>query len=130
MTFSSISSDTHTVYQYHGCFFHGCPECKPHDRDEKKNNWPSLNERYKRTQKTTKKIVDAGYQVIEKWECEWVKEKKQLLQQPVNPYLYPFEKLFRLSETEILEYIKSGELFGAIQCDIHVPEDINTNFLK
>ena len=62
------------VYQFRGCFFHGCPNCfHPYDYN------PVLNEKYcnlySRTKNFTFKLENAGYRVIEKWECEFMNEK-------------------------------------------------------
>ena len=62
------------VYQFHGCFFHGCPNCfHPYDYN------PVLNEKYcnlySRTKNFTFKLQNAGYRVVEKWECDFIREK-------------------------------------------------------
>ena len=63
------------VYQFHGCFYHGCPDCF-HLYDYN----TVLNEKYcnlySRTKKFTHRLEAAGYEVVEKWECEFLKEKK------------------------------------------------------
>ena len=63
------------IYQFHGCFYHGCPDCY-HLYDYN----PVLNEKYcnlySRTKKFTYRLEAAGYIVIEKWECDYLKEKK------------------------------------------------------
>ena len=62
------------VYQFHGCFYHGCPDCF-HLYDYN----TVLNEKYcnlySRTKKFTHRLEAAGYEVVEKWECEFLKEK-------------------------------------------------------
>ena len=57
------------------------------------------------------------------WECEWW-----------NPYktttcvkehlreLFPYKRPLR--EENMLEQIRSGKLFGYVQCDIEVPEEL------
>ena len=63
-----------TVYQFHGCFYHGCPNCF-HTYDYN----PVTNEKYcnpySRTKKFTYRLERAGYKAIEKWECDFLKEK-------------------------------------------------------
>ena len=51
---------TNTVYQYHGCYWHGC-NCDPDFFDQKK---------YNKTLDTTQKIRDAGFNVVAVWEHE------------------------------------------------------------
>ena len=59
------------------CFL-GCPECYP-KRDAKNpgaDNMP-MEELYKNTQKKIKWLKDQGYEVVEKWGCEFKKEMEQ-----------------------------------------------------
>ena len=66
--------DTHgkgTVYQFHGCFFHGCERCYPDNRDVILKNYSSFNQRFENTQNMSNKIRSLGYKLIEKWECEF-----------------------------------------------------------
>ena len=62
------------VYQFHGCFYHGCPKCF-HQYDYN----PVLNGKYcnlySRTKNFTFKLETAEYTVIEKWECDFLDEK-------------------------------------------------------
>jgi len=62
---------TRTVLQYHGCPWHGCRTCFPQGReriigDGNKN----LDERFAATKKRTEDLREAGYRVVEVWECE------------------------------------------------------------
>jgi hypothetical protein len=58
--------DNHNnVYEFSGCYYHGCPKCNP-----------SNSKKYEKTIQKNKAIVDAGYNLIHIWECEWYKEKK------------------------------------------------------
>ena len=61
------------------------------------------------------------------WECDWksyIKENGDLN----NPYLYPLEMKYRLSEQEIMENVSNGTFFGAVECDIYVPEELKSHF--
>ena len=49
-----------TVYEFHGCLFHGCTSCYPNNR-----------ELFRATHAKTSLPKAAGYNVIETWECEW-----------------------------------------------------------
>jgi len=52
---------TKTVFQYHGCHFHGCPaHCKQ----------GKAREMLKKTQQQERKIKDAGYNLVVAWECK------------------------------------------------------------
>ena len=86
--------DTKTVYEFHGCFFHACPDCFPKQRYRRHNCHPdrSLAEVYEATLKKTKQLRDAGYIVIEQWECEFEEAKK------TDPALQDFLNTFELVE--------------------------------
>jgi len=52
---------TKTVFQYHGCHFHGCPShCKQ----------DNARELFQKTQERDQKIRDAGYNLVVVWECK------------------------------------------------------------
>ena len=52
---------TKTVFQYHGCHFHGCfAHCKQ----------SNAGELLKKTQQQEQKIKNAGYNLVVVWECE------------------------------------------------------------
>ena len=66
--------NTNTIYQYHGCFWHGCPRCY---KDTTVNNVKKecMGDLYNKTLHRTKVLKKAGYKVEEAWECEWTKSK-------------------------------------------------------
>ena len=89
--------ETHTVYEYQGCYWHGknlciqqytwpcvktffflgCPECYPkRDVMNRGNNKP-MEELYKNTQKKIKWLKDQGFEVVEKWGCVFKKDMEQ-----------------------------------------------------
>ena len=64
---------TQTVYEFHGCLWHGCQRCHPQCRHAKHHVRPdrTLNELYRATQVKTQTLRTDGYRVIKMWECEW-----------------------------------------------------------
>ncbi|XP_044019527.1 uncharacterized protein LOC122859909 [Aphidius gifuensis] len=62
-----INERRKNIFQYHGCWWHGCIECFMFNRDHVQKDGTTLNERYERTQNITKYLEDQGYDVIEKW---------------------------------------------------------------
>ena len=66
-------AETETVYEFHGCLWHGCPTCYPSKRDVKRSVMPDRtpNEAYRATLEKTRRLCEAGYVVVERWECEW-----------------------------------------------------------
>jgi len=62
-------SETRTVIQFWGCFYHG-HSCQPF-RDLTTMSDDTLAERYERTMLRIEQITKAGYAVKLIWECEW-----------------------------------------------------------
>ena len=62
-----------TVFEFHGCEFHGCPKCKPNNRHVKTWHHPdrTVEEMYHLTQKKTEVLRKAGYTVKVEWECNF-----------------------------------------------------------
>ncbi|XP_054257051.1 uncharacterized protein LOC128982036 [Macrosteles quadrilineatus] len=67
--------DGQNIYEFQGCYFHGCPKCFPYDRELalKEDPSDSLHLRYERTKS---KIAKLGDNVVQMWECEFRKLKK------------------------------------------------------
>ncbi|KAL9989202.1 hypothetical protein ACROYT_G003726 [Oculina patagonica] len=60
-----------TVWQYHGCYWHGCLKCYPQDRNKifvRKDK--TIHDRYLATMKRTSWLRLKGYRVIEAWACD------------------------------------------------------------
>ncbi|CAG2213159.1 unnamed protein product [Mytilus edulis] len=63
-------ANTNTVYQFHGCYWHG------HDcwmtKNVKDQKWCETRQaKYDKTVKTTTFIQAQGYNIVEKWECHF-----------------------------------------------------------
>ena len=61
--------ESKTVYEFQGCFWHGCEKCFSNDMINTKNQMDMLTLR-KRTQAKNDKIRNAGYKLVEEYECE------------------------------------------------------------
>ena len=48
------------VYEFSGCYHHGCPHC-----------FPELEQKYQKTINSNNEIKEAGYTLHHIWECEW-----------------------------------------------------------
>ncbi|KAL9953248.1 hypothetical protein ACROYT_G040634 [Oculina patagonica] len=60
-----------TVFQYHGCHWHGCRKCYPQDRNKIiVRNDQTREDRFKATMKRTGWLRLRGYRVVEAWACE------------------------------------------------------------
>ncbi|XP_071040091.1 uncharacterized protein [Parasteatoda tepidariorum] len=71
---------TNTIYQFHGCFYHGCADCYEGDTIHPLKKLPMATLLAK-TKGTTDKFRASGYEVIELWEHRFksmMKENKDL----------------------------------------------------
>ena len=108
------------------CFYHYCPcqEARPSlteddiERGNKKREMDQMRKWY---------IKENGYNVVEMWECEWWNLYKTTT--CVKEHLresFPYKRPLR--EERLLEQIRSGKLFGYVQCDFEVPEELKKSF--
>ncbi|CAH0547088.1 unnamed protein product [Brassicogethes aeneus] len=67
------------VFEFQGCYYHGCPRCFKHQHDEPLSGDPteSMNFRYESTVAKIERLRAAGYDVIEKWECDFRREMRE-----------------------------------------------------
>ena len=106
---------TRTIFQYHGCKWHGCP-C------QKERN--SLDEeRYAKTIELEKKMKEQGFKLISVWECEKPELKKMELEKEFRPYpyfiVYDFEALHKkMDESQTEELVITSR---------HVPVSVAIN---
>ena len=72
-------------------------------------------------------IKEKGYNIVEIWEREWWNLYKTTTcsKEPFRESI-PYKRPLR--EESLLEQIRSGKLFGYVQCDIEVPEALKKNF--
>ena len=103
-----------------------CLRCNPDPilRKLKRNGWKSMDERYLATEEIDTYIRNCGYNLRVLWECEW----KELDLTPPRTYYTPTEDLFRMTQRQILEGVEDGLIFGLIECDLHVPEQLKPYF--
>ncbi len=105
--------------------WHGCESCSPDDRDDDSRG-KSLNQKREHTRKIGEYIRQAGFSLVEMWECDWKVYKRTHTIH--NPYTYPTEHTYRMTQNEILGHITNGSIFGAIEVDIHVPDGLKSRF--
>ena len=104
------------------CFYQFCPcqELRPSltegdiKRGSKKREIDELRRGY---------IQEKGFTVIEMWECEWWRLYKTTTKVKLHiRENFPYRR--SLTEHQLLEGMKKGNLFGYVQCDIEVPEKL------
>ena len=115
-----------TIFEALGCYYHFCP-CR--------ETQPNLNEdefefgiRKRESDKLRKLYLEKkGYKVIEMRECEWWENSMEnsMLKNHIRknfPYKLP------LSKETLLTRIHEDKLFGYVQCDLKVPEELCERF--
>ncbi len=109
-----FDEDNNTVYEFHGCFWHG-HSCGTNYDEEKWN----------RTLEREQAIRDAGYNLVSITSCEWIQnpESKQLYPEPPPTPSQISEDEIQTKMNEILDDIKNDKVFGFAKVDIHVHED-------
>ena len=115
-----------TVFEAMRCFHHFCPcrELRPSLTEE---DMKRVSRKRELNELRRDYIQEKALIVIEMWEYEWWK----LLKTTTSVKLHIREKLpYRRSPTEkqLPEGIKKRNLFGYVQCDIEVPENLRANF--
>ena len=111
-----------TVYQFHGCFYHGCPNCF-HTYDYN----PVTNEKYcnpySRTKKFTYRLERAGYNVIFWKKKQWIDNDENIF---FHTLLEPRDALYggrtspaclfkEVTEKEKKNYIDPSSLYPFVQ---------------
>ena len=88
--------ETKTVFQYHGCYWHGCRKCFPYDRERIIDHKDKTREDlFKATKRRIGYLRKAGYRVVEAWACEVWEILDELPRTQTKSYphaiLYDFE---------------------------------------
>jgi hypothetical protein len=66
-TVDALNKQDKTVFEFQGCYFHGCRTCKPENVIK-----------HDKTVERIQLLEAAGYKVVQMWECEWKAMKKTL----------------------------------------------------
>ena len=110
-------AETRTAYQFHGCFWHGCPKC--YDQNETNSvNGKTMAALLKKTRCNTA-YLRCHVKVVEMWECEWKRVR--------DP---PPRQKWNMTQQQIITAVVDGTLFGMVECDIHVPEHLQDHFAE
>ena len=77
-TVDGYHEKTNTVYEFQGCFWHGCPVCysnctESHHRLDNR----CFDDVYRCTQVKLDLLRNRGFRVVEIWECQWEKLKRE-----------------------------------------------------
>ena len=119
-------STTNTVYQFHGCFWHGHSCMVQSGKMQNTIRGKTMIELRLETEKNSQYIRKCGYTLVEMWECEWKKIRRQYPE--IRQFTKPLHYKQTMVEIEILEAVKTNRLFGMVECDIVVPEHLKDYF--
>ena len=87
---------TKKLFQYHGCHRHGCLRCFPNNRNEFVSHGQTREQKYLATvTERTTELLELGFRVVEKWECETKNTEDPVPNQETGTYplaiFYDFE---------------------------------------
>ena len=130
MIVNGFAPATNEIFEFDGCFWHGCDKCSINPDGSPKEVHPVNGKTYEQlrqeTLNMTKKLEEAGYKVNRVGECEWKKLKK-------NPEVASFLKKLKRAEPcshltfeKIIKGIQSESLFGLLICSIHIPQKLKS----
>ena len=77
--------ESNTIFQYHGCKWHGCPCRKERNSLEEEL---IAEQRYAKTIELEKKMKEQGFKIVSVWECEKPELKKKRFCKKFRPYPY------------------------------------------
>ena len=90
-----------------------------------------MKELLEETRRNSAYIRSQGYTLVECWECEWQTEKatnKDLQRFIATRLRRPLDKVKTMTLQSILSAVKNETLFGCVECDIHVPNNLRERF--
>ena len=111
-------AETRTAYQFHGCFWHGCPKCHTDPEETNPKNNKTMAELLANTKAHTA-YLRRHVKVVEMWECTWKRER--------DP---PPRQIWQMTQQQIITAVVDGTLFGMIECDVRVPEHLQDHFAE
>ena len=80
-------SESNTIFQYHGCKWHGCPCRKRKERNSPEEE-RSAEQRYAKTIELEKKMKKQGFKIVSVWECDKPELIKKRFCKKFRPYPY------------------------------------------
>ena len=71
-TCDGFDAQTNTVYEFNGCFWHGCPMCFPNRTEPHARLCDlTMDDVYQTHQQKLTTLRQAGYYIKVQWECQW-----------------------------------------------------------
>ena len=128
---NGFHAQTQTVYQFHGCYWHGhdCALNRGKEFNDKRKK--PMAELLEQTRTNTVYIRRKGYRVVEMWECEWLdmnKTNRELQQFIATEVRRLLDQVKIMSPERILSEVRNERLFGCVEVDIRVPDHLKEKF--
>ena len=119
-------AETRTAYQFHGCYFHGCPKCYDHGETNTLNG-KTMGTLLENTRRNTA-YLRRHVETVEMWECDW----KEIRKEPdVKSFLdIPRHRKWTMTQQQIITAVVDGTLFGMVECDVRVPDNLREYFAE
>ena len=121
-------STTKTAYQFQGCYFHGCP-CLALETNTV--NGKPMTQLLIESRKNTA-YLRHFIKVVELWECQWKNMRKDAAVKRCLDAAFPRRRhaKWNMTQEQILTDVRTGTLFGMIECDVRVPEELRAHFAE
>lgn len=108
------------VFQFHRCYWHG-HECYLNEgREMDETRKKPMADLKQETEENSTYVKDQGYNLVEMWECKWLRLTRTQLdvhQLLCNKFHCTLGYFHTLNEKQISSAIKKGLLFGVVECD-------------
>ncbi len=123
---------TKTVFEFNGCYWHGCLTCfDPDDINERcgKTYGELLSDT--RTKIEYLESLPNVSQVVQCWECRWTADKRGPEADEIESFLnqhFPGRGEKRETQCELLDRVRNGSFFGCLEVDIDVPTELKAKF--
>jgi hypothetical protein len=100
---------TQTVYQFQGCYFHGCPRCYSPDKQytnrlkmiikdgKEEKKYMTMRENHLHSLLISK-MISQKYRLVEMWECEW---RRKCRKEKINTRTNLWEKYRPITPIQI-----------------------------
>ena len=119
-------SHCNTAFEAMACFYHFC-HCQELRSSLTEEDIKRGSRRRELDELRRSYIQEKGFFVVAMWACKWWRLYKTTSNVKLHiREIFPYRR--SLTEQQLLEGIKKGSLFGYVQCDIEVFENLRVNF--
>ena len=125
-------ANSKTVFQFHGCWYHG-HHCA-FNTDKRTNEirrGPGNREAADlqvETQEKSAYLRGCVENLVEIYECEWMHQRKTSETKKFIGGLKTVKPKYDLTQEKIIKDAQNGKLFGMLLCDIETPEELKPKF--